>query len=155
MAFAESTEVPVEKTRAEIDKLLKKHGSRSIASAVVDTPDRQIATLQFVIRDRSIRFVTILPGPKPYARSPTGQTRTEKSRQAAWEQGGPTWWRGLLLCLKAKLEAVESGLVLFEEEFMAQTVDPESGATLGNLLLPTFQKRLEGKPVILALPAPA
>lgn len=39
----------------------------------------------------------------------------------------PFRWRTLLLCLKAKLESVESGIETFEDAFLAQIVMPDGG----------------------------
>ena len=40
----------------------------------------------------------------------------------ASEQGKRSRWRALYLVVKAKLEAVSSGIVSMEDEFLAQTV---------------------------------
>jgi hypothetical protein len=44
-------------------------------------------------------------------------------------------WRALALVIKAKLEAVESGITTFEEEFLAHIVLPD-GTTLGQWAAP-------------------
>jgi hypothetical protein len=47
-------------------------------------------------------------------------------------------WRALALAIKAKLEAVESGIATFEEEFMAYIVLPD-GQTVGEFLSPQIE----------------
>ena len=57
----------------------------------------------------------------------------------------------LLLCIKAKLDAVECGITKFEAEFMAQIVDP-SGRTVGEIILPQIPQRYQGVDHRLTLP---
>jgi hypothetical protein len=51
-------------------------------------------------------------------------------------------WRALLLCLKAKLEAVESDIFSFEEEFLAHVVMPD-GKTVGQHVVPGIRTMIE------------
>lgn len=52
-----------------------------------------------------------------------------------WEQACRQKWRALALVVKAKLEAVESGISEFEEEFLAHIVLPD-GQTVGRWMQP-------------------
>jgi hypothetical protein len=52
----------------------------------------------------------------------------------------------LALCIKAKLEAVEAGIVTFDEEFFAHIVLP-GGQTVGERLIPELGRALEGRPL--------
>lgn len=63
------------------------------------------------------------------------RTQTEKETRRRW--------RALGLIIKAKLEAVASGVVSFESEFLCQLLLP-SGGTVGNHVLP--QLAAGGKP---------
>ncbi|GAG36103.1 unnamed protein product [marine sediment metagenome] len=47
-------------------------------------------------------------------------------------------WRALSLVIKAKLEAVESGISIFEEEFLAHIVLPD-GRTIGDFMIPQIK----------------
>ena len=47
-------------------------------------------------------------------------------------------WRALVLVIKSKLEAVASGIVTFDEEFMAHIVLPD-GQTIGQAMLPQIE----------------
>jgi hypothetical protein len=58
------------------------------------------------------------------------------------EQEERTRWRSLLLVIKAKLEAVESSIATFEEEFMAQIVLPNQ-QTVGQWVLPEVARIYE------------
>jgi hypothetical protein len=107
MAFAEHTKVPVEQTRMEIERTLARYGAQSFAWFV--EPKR--ASLQFEAHKRRVRFD--LPVPPP------GNAKDEKTRRQRW--------RALLLCIKAKLESVDSQIETFEEAFLAHVVMPAGG----------------------------
>jgi len=83
-----------------------------------------------------IRFTLPLPdrGSKEFTHTEArGSRRSPEQAQAAWEQAGRQRWRALALAVKAKLEAVESRITTFEDEFMAHIVMP-NGQTLGQIM---------------------
>ena len=57
------------------------------------------------------------------------------AQQSAWEQACRQHWGALLLIMRAKLEAVESGITTLESEFLANIVLPDRG-TVGQWLAP-------------------
>ena len=59
--------------------------------------------------------------------------------------------RALLLVLKAKLEAVASGVALFEDEFLANIVLP-SGALVASEIRPRLAAAYEGREMPALLP---
>jgi len=72
-----------------------------------------------------------------------------------WEQACRQRWRALCLAIKAKLEAVESGISHFEDEFLSQIIDPITKKTGGELIRPELEQRYIGKDSTqLALPEP-
>lgn len=137
MSFAENTRVPVEKSRAEIEGLLKRYGADQFASGWSDT----CARIMFRAKQRHVRFV--LPFPSKDDRAITHKKdrsgyllkRTESQIQDAYDQEMRRRWRALALVVKAKLEAVETGITTFEEEFMAHIVMPD-GKTVAEHALP-------------------
>ena len=129
MSFASNTSVPVEKSRSEIEQLLVRYGAPQFISGW--TQDQ--AAIGFVFGTRHIRIALPLPNPddKEFKRTPARhQLRSPKAAREAWEQACRSRWRALLLVVKAKLEAVEVGISTIEEEFLAWTVVPGSGATV-------------------------
>lgn len=54
MAYAEGTDVPVERSRAEIERLLTRYGAQRFMSGW----DRESATIAFEANGRRVRFVT-------------------------------------------------------------------------------------------------
>ena len=65
--------------------------------------------------------------------------RSEKAQYDAWEQACRQRWRALLLVVKAKLEAIETGIATFDGEFMANIVLP-GGGTVGDWMTPQIER---------------
>lgn len=126
--YAADTSVSVERSRGELERTLARYGATSFvygwngASAIV----------QFEARMRRIRFTLPLPDRQAdeFTKTPTGRERSAAQAEAAWEQAQRSAWRALNLVVKAKLEAVECGIVTFEDEFLAFMVTA-GGTTVG------------------------
>jgi hypothetical protein len=129
--FASATEVAISKSKAAIEALLVRHGARDFASGWNATHD----TLQFTMKNQTIRFVLPRVNEKDYRVSPAGRTRRPQALTKAIEQANKQRWRALLLVLRAKIEAVEAGIAIFEQEFLAFVVQP-NGMTIGDVLVP-------------------
>lgn len=101
----------------------------------------------------SLNIRTVTPGDEP------GVTAVDiglsaSLRKAAYEQAVRQRWRALALLIKSKLEAVESGITVFEEEFMAHVVLPD-GKTVGQHLLPQIAHSYESGHMPPLLPGAA
>jgi hypothetical protein len=121
--YAENTSVPVEKSRAEIERVLHRYGCEAFAYRT----DRRTAQVAFSMNHRMLRFDLILPNPLDEAFTLTPSGRERKNPDAvtkAWEQACRQRWRALALVIKAKLEAVESEITTFEQEFLANIIMP-------------------------------
>ena len=134
--YAESTTVPSDRSRAEIEKTLARY--RATTFQYGWQQDR--AAIGFVMSGRQIRFILPLPDREnpDFTRTPTGKSRTATAAEAAYEQAVRQRWRALSLMVKAKLEAVASGIVTFEEEFLPHTVLP-SGRTVAQEIMPAVE----------------
>ena len=77
-----------------------------------------------------------------FIQTDTGRERSETAAFKAWEQACRQKWRALALVIKAKLEAVESGIAIFDEEFLANIVLPDN-TTVGKVMLPQINKAYE------------
>ncbi len=86
----------------------------------------------FFVRKLQVPFRT---DKNDFRLTPTGRARTENSQYEAWEQACRQRWRALNLVIKAKLEAVECGISVFEDEFMSNIVLP-GGQTVGDFMKP-------------------
>jgi len=136
MKYAENTSVPVEKSKVEIERILKKYGASCFASGWDETR----AMIQFEAHKKRIKFVLPLPPRDEYTKTPEGRTRHRPELvEQAWEQGCRSRWRALALIIKAKLEAVQSGVSLFEQEFAVHTVMP-GGKTVGDMIIPAIEE---------------
>lgn len=101
-SYAARTEVPTEKTRAEIELLLRaEQGSRIVT---MDEPSEIVVA--WAARYRWYKITVPLDG------DVSAQERRAK-------------WRALLLVIKAKLEAVHQGISSLEREFLADTIMPD------------------------------
>jgi hypothetical protein len=154
MAYAEGTSVPVEKTKAEIETLLRKRGSARFGTL----EDRGQALVMFELNGKALRFSMPLPSKEAFAHRenlPTYHrryTRTPEDQYKLWEQACREKWRSLLLSIKAKFSNVDAGISSFEEEFMGRIVMPD-GRTVAEHVLPRIEQAyLSGKSMPL-LPA--
>jgi hypothetical protein len=133
MAFAAKTRVPVDQTRAEIERTLMRYGATRFA--YLNEAGR--AVIMFEANERRIRFQLALP-----------EGENEKVAQQRRQK-----WRALLLCIKAKLESVESQIESFEEAFLPHVVMPD-GRTVGEHALPMIAQSYERGKMQPLLPAP-
>lgn len=127
MTYANQTSVSQEKTRQEIERTLVRYGAESFAYMTT----REASAISFDMNGRRLMFKMELPDPEErrFRLTPTGQRRSADAAKTEYDKAGRQRWRALLLIIKAKLEAVESGIVTFESEFLAHTVLP-SGRTV-------------------------
>ena len=133
MAYAEKTSVSTEKSRAEIERTLQKYQ----ADQFMYGWDAERALVGFRMADRQIKFVLQMPSraEKRFTHTERGKKRSGDVAIKEWEQSCRQKWRALSLVIKAKLEAVESGISIFEDEFMANIVLPD-GSTVSEFMLP-------------------
>ncbi len=118
--YAANTNVSSELSRLEIEKTLIRYGADNFVYAMTAGK----ALIGFTMYERQIKFVLPLPEKNEFKLTPTGRERSENSQYEAWEQACRQRWRALNLVIKAKLEAVECGISVFEDEFMANIVLP-------------------------------
>jgi hypothetical protein len=90
--------------------------------------EREFVAIQFHFKERRIRLDVPMPTQREHGGS---QSRVEAATRQRW--------RAMLLVIKAKLEAVASGISTLEQEFLANIVT-ESGATIGQIVLPRIDE---------------
>lgn len=132
--FASQTTVPIEKTRMEIERTIIRYGAGSFMSG----NHKDKAFIQFLMKNRQVRFVMELPNRNDFVRDGRNHLRTANQLNEAVDQATKQRWRALLLVLKAKLESVESGISTFEQEFLSNIVLP-NGQTAGDWLIPQIK----------------
>ncbi|MET3483173.1 hypothetical protein [Methylobacterium sp. 1973] len=127
--YAADTSVPMDRSISEIRTTVRRYGASEFAHMESDTQ----AAIHFTMRGRRILFRLAMPDPKDaeFTKTETGRDRSASAAETAWEQACRSRWRALALVIKAKLEAVEVGIVVFEDEFLANTVPPGASVTFG------------------------
>jgi hypothetical protein len=153
--YAENTAVPTDRSKAEIERILARYGATAFAYGT----DARRAVVQFQAHNRYVRFILPMPDPNDpiYSRTPTGRSRSPAQALASYEQATRQRWRALALAIKAKLEAVETEITTFEQEFLAHIVLPD-GTSFGTWAEPEIARAYESGAMpkgLLALPAPS
>lgn len=133
--YASGTDVSSDRSRAEIERTLARYGADQFAYM----SSRERAVVAFVVDGRQVRFVLALPDRQ--AREFTHHSRgarTAAAAENAYEQAVRQRWRALALVVKAKLEAVDAGIVTFEQEFLAHMVLP-GGESVFDTVAPAIE----------------
>lgn len=131
MTYAQCTHVGVDQTKTEIERTLMRYGATRFAYYA----ENGRASIVFEAHDRRLRFDLPLPA---------GDSKKEKQLCRAR-------WRALLLCVKAKLESVETKIESFEEAFLTHIVLPD-GATVGSHAIPAVAASYKGEKLVPLLP---
>lgn len=119
--YAERTDVPVTRSQSQLIDLLKKHKATQTAVAWSE----EAGQVGFQLNGRVYKITVPIPA-KPIRGVSVQQM--ERSR-----------WRVLHLVVKAKLEAVESGITSVEQEFLAHVVLP-NGRTVFEETAPIIEQ---------------
>ena len=140
MPYAAGTDVPVERSKAEIERLLTYYKAEQFAYM----RDATKTIIAFRMFGRAMKLEVWNPGPKEkdIAMSPSGRERTPAQIESAIAQETRRRWRGLLLMLKAKIEAIHTGIATPEDEFLAYTLLAD-GRTVGEWAATDGKKALE------------
>lgn len=113
--YAEATKVPIERSRAEIERVLQKYGCDAFAFGWSQTG----AMVQFGYKGRQVKLDIDVP----------------KGEDVREQRRARQRWRILLLLIKAQIEAVEIGLMSFEEAFLPWML-LENGSTVAQYMIP-------------------
>ncbi len=148
--YAADTSVSAERSRAEIEKTLGRYGATSF---MYGWDAERGAVIVFELEGRRIRFLLPMPdrNDKRFTETPTGKVRSPQQAEKEWEQAQRQAWRALNLVVKAKLEAVESGITTFEDEFLAHIMLPD-GSTVGQMMAPQLALTYESGAMPKGLP---
>lgn len=136
MAYSD-TSVPVERSKEAIRRILINAGARGVQFSE-DFEDHLINVKFAKLVDTNLRTVSVSlkipqpPQPKRYRRN------SSKSDRDRWEQMERATYRALHWWLKSQFEAVEFGLLSFEDVFLAHFEWMMDGrrTTVGALVLP-------------------
>ena len=157
--YAEGTSVPVERSKAELDRLLSKHGATQRGMGSDD--DAGMAFVVFRMASRHIRLNVPLPKKAEFQKHPDKRTynrvrgRTPEQQHRAWEQACRERWRALVLLVKAKLESIAIGQSSVEREFLPDVLLPNGKSVYEQIKVDIERSYLDGKmPPLLGMASP-
>jgi len=152
MNYASGTQVSEERSRIEIERLLRHFGADGFLYAV----ERRQAKIAFKYGGLCIRFFVHLPLDEELRITPRGRERKGGALRKAVDQETRRRWRSLGLAIKAKLVAVADAVETFEAAFMPYIVWGREGKTLGEQVLPRVREmaQLSGTDVPLLTAGP-
>jgi len=147
--YAENTTVGSDRSRSEIEATLRRYGADQFAYMT----SRTEARIGFVAHGRQVQFRLQMPDPadREFTLTPTGRDRSPTRAEAAWEQATRQRWRALALVIKAKLEAVEAGITVFEDEFLAHIMLP-GGRSVGETIRDQLDDAYTGTRLLELMP---
>lgn len=139
MTYAHRTSVRPESTRVDIERTLVRYGADAFSYAT----DNKRSMVQFRMNGRIIKYQLTMPPIESFAETPSRRwTRDKETQHQMWEAACRQQWRALLLIIRAKLEAIDTRITSFEEEFLAWTMLPD-GSTVGERTLPQLHEAYE------------
>ena len=146
MEYAKTTQVPIERSKMEIERTLMRYGAHDFAYR----NDGKRAIIMFAVNQRAVRFTLPLPPMEGFSQ---GKKKSYSQEQTfnRWEQACRERWRALSLVIKAKLEAVATGITVFDEEFLAHIITA-SGKTIGERILPELETSIKRAASLPLLP---
>ena len=152
--YASKTTVTPERSRGEIEQVLRRYGADQFFYGWEDGR----GVIGFRVNQLQVRLVLPLPLLEEFrfyqqktAHGTRQRERNSEAQQRAYEQAERQCWRALLLVIKAKLEAVESGITTLEHEFLANMVLPDN-STVSDVLIPRLHEAVTQGRVLSMLP---
>jgi len=155
----EGTEVPISRSRAEIERLLRKWGVTALSW--VDDYETGMVVLRFRWKSDpddkigyTARFTIHVPSDEELEKLAIDKRSgnfSEKKMARLRKSRGKRQHRLLLYLIKTQLEAIEDGIMLPEQVFMSW-IEDETGMTLFDRMLPEL-KQISGAPEQKALEA--
>lgn len=131
--YASKTDVPVSRSRDEIEKTLNRFGAT--AFAYMSSSGGQVA-ISFEIKGLRVLMRMQLPLRDQFRLDTRRNVRTDSAIERDWEQACRQRWRSLANGVKAKLALIDDGISSVEREFLADIVVPSTGQTYGEFAIP-------------------
>lgn len=139
--YAEGTDVPVERSKAEIEGLLRRHGASGFFASWDD--EKAMSVVGFRLAERMFRLEIRTPSVEDAPMRPPGTRTPEPERRQVWrDQEERRRWRAQLLLVKAKLEMIGTGETTVEREFLADMLLP-NGQTVGKAMVARIAEAYE------------
>jgi len=126
MDYAKKTNVSIDSSRAEVDRLLRRAGAQKCMSGWNDDS----VFVAFVLDNIPVKLSIQMPKKEKFTETETGRQRKQSAANQVWEQACRQRMREFCLLLKSKLVAVSNGLQSIEHEFYADICLPSTGKTI-------------------------
>jgi hypothetical protein len=133
--YAEGTGVDIHQSQQELSTLLRRQGADQVVLAWDATEG---AGVRFKMAGRYAQLMVSAPSEKRLKELKLRHPRTPEQERIEAEQR--RCWRALLLLVKAKLEAIASGITTAEREFMPDLL-MQDGRRLEQWALPALETR--------------
>ena len=143
--YAKRTVVGTMRSVEEIDKTLTRYGASGFLYGRDMDLNPPMAFVQFKLNNRVFKMSLALPDPNDpeFSETPTGKERSEAVQMKEWEQAIRQRYRALSLFIKATLEAVECGILTFDEAMLPYILMPD-GHTVADHVLPEIDQMISG-----------
>lgn len=136
--YAAATDVPVSRSRDEIERTLTRFGATDFAYRAKSDG---LVNIGFEVGQIRVIMRMQLPERAPFAIDARGNERSETATARLWEQACRQRWRSLANGVKAKLALIDDGISTIEREFLADIMLP-SGETVGDWAVPQVYETL-------------
>ena len=140
MAYAQGTTVPVSRSKAEVESILRKAGATGYMCGW--DSERGYTRVQCKLGGRMLLFEVWEPSVVEMKVTEAGRKRNLTAAKQAAVKETRRRWRGLVLIIKAKLEFIETGASSIDAEFLANLMLPD-GSTVGSHAMPGVQRAYE------------
>ncbi len=141
MEYAKNTKVSVAQTKADIEAAMRRWG----ADGFMSSWEGDISTVAFKYKGLEARISLAMPDrdSEEILFTPARRfMRGVEEQKKAYEQAVRQRWRALLIYIKANLEAIDSGIISFEQAFLPHFV-LNDGRTVTDSLMPQIYNALE------------
>jgi len=142
--YAQGTEVSVERSLGEVERILQRFGADSFAYQ----KKADSTAIAFEIRGLNVMMRVSMPAVKDFLLTDTGRKRTDSAAWSERDKECRRRMRSLSAVIKAKLVAVDDGVATIEQEFLPYIQLPD-GTSIGEALIPQIGALAAGT---LALP---
>jgi hypothetical protein len=153
MPYASETKVPMNRTKDEIERTVRKAGATSFGTM----QDAKLIVVAFVMKERTIRFSVRMPtfSDPNISRTSTGRPRSVGGMADAFGQEERRLWRAILLVIRGKLESIETGIESLDEAFLPHVVMAD-GKTVAEHTIPMIRDAIAAGSMssVPLLPAP-
>lgn len=151
MRYAQNTSVSVQRSQAEIHRVLERYGADNIGIAQSKAHAKVLVIFNYDGLDLKIELDLPDIQEDRFRLTETGKGRRPELIKKCWEQGCRQRWRRLMLSLTARLEEVEDGLLRPREAFLPWVLLP-NGQTVGGWIEPRISEAIESGEVPKLLP---